>query len=88
MYELIRPSLDQLSLQSGLRREIEVLKWLIVFALAMSLIGWFTPLLRRFGLGRLPGDIRFVRNGREYSFPFASSLLLSALMTWLFYLMR
>jgi len=65
-----------------------VLKWFIVFVLAMSLIGWFTPLLRRFGLGRLPGDVRFVFNGREYSFPFASSLLLSALMTWLFYLLR
>jgi hypothetical protein len=65
-----------------------VLKWFMVFVLAMSLIGWFTPLLRRLGLGRLPGDIRFVRNGREYSFPFASSLLLSALMTWLFYLVR
>ena len=66
----------------------QLLKWLIVFVLAMSLIGWFTPLLRRLGLGRLPGDIRFVFNGREYSFPFASSLLLSALMTWLFYLVR
>jgi hypothetical protein len=65
-----------------------LLKWLIVFILAMSLVGWFTPLLRRLGLGRLPGDIRFVRNGREYNFPFASSLLLSALLTGLLYLLR
>jgi hypothetical protein len=65
-----------------------LLKWLIVFILAMSLIGWFTPLLRRLGLGRLPGDIRFVRNGREYHFPFASSLLLSALLTGVLYLLR
>ncbi len=65
-----------------------MLKWLIVFILAMSLIGWFTPLLRRLGLGRLPGDIRFVRNGREYHFPLASSLLLSALLTAALYLMR
>jgi hypothetical protein len=67
---------------------LELLKWLLVFILAMSLIGWFTPLLRRLGLGRLPGDIRFVRNGREYSFPFASSLLLSALLTGVLYLVR
>ena len=40
------------------------------------------------GLGRLPGDIHFVRNGREYSFPFASSLLLTALVTWLLYAFR
>jgi len=65
-----------------------LLKWLIVFILAMSLIGWFTPLLRRFGLGRLPGDIRIVRNGREYNFPLASSLLLSSLLTWLLYVVR
>jgi hypothetical protein len=65
-----------------------MLRWLIVFMLALALIGWFTPLLRRIGLGRLPGDIHFVRNGREYSFPFASSLLLTALVTWLLYAFR
>ena len=65
-----------------------MLRWLIVFSLALALIGWMNPLLRKLGLGRLPGDIHFVRNGREYSFPLASSLLLSALMTWLFYFLR
>jgi hypothetical protein len=65
-----------------------VLRWLIVFALALALIGWVQPLLRRIGLGRLPGDIHFVRNGREYSFPLTSSLLLSALLTWLVYVLR
>jgi len=65
-----------------------MLKWLIVFVLAWSLIGWFTPMLKRLGLGRLPGDIRIVRRGREYNFPFASSVLLSALVTWLLYLLR
>jgi hypothetical protein len=63
-------------------------KWFIAFTLALALIGWLTPLLRKVGLGRLPGDIHFVRNGREYSFPFASSLLLSALCAWLFYVLR
>lgn len=65
-----------------------MLKWFIVFALAISLIGWVNPLLRKLGLGRLPGDIHFVRNGREYNFPFTSSLLLSALLTWLLYVLR
>jgi hypothetical protein len=40
------------------------------------------------GLGRLPGDIHFVRNGREYSFPVASSVLLSGVLTWLLYVFR
>ncbi len=65
-----------------------MLRWLIVFMLALALIGWFSPLLRRLGLGRLPGDIHFVRKGREYSFPLASSLLLTALVTWLLYVFR
>jgi hypothetical protein len=65
-----------------------MLRWLIVFMLALALIGWFTPLLRRIGLGRLPGDIHFVLKGREYSFPFASSLLLTALVTLLLYAFR
>jgi len=65
-----------------------LLKWLIVFILAMSLIGWFSPLLRRLGLGRLPGDVRFARGGREYNFPLASSFLLSVFLTGLLYLLR
>ncbi len=64
-----------------------MLKWFIVFTLALALIGWVNPLLRKIGLGRLPGDIRFTRNGREYNFPLASSLLLSAIMTWLFHIL-
>jgi hypothetical protein len=65
-----------------------LLKWFVVFVLALSLIGWVSPLLRRLGLGRLPGDFHFVRNGREYNFPFASSLLLSGVLTVLLYLLR
>jgi hypothetical protein len=63
-------------------------KWLIAFMLALALIGGLTPLLRKVGLGRLPGDVNFVRNGREYSFPFASSLLLSALCAAIVYLLH
>ncbi|MSQ60921.1 MAG: DUF2905 family protein [Betaproteobacteria bacterium] len=65
-----------------------MLKWFLVFVLAMSLIGWFTPLLRRLGLGRLPGDVHFKLRGQDYSFPFMSSLLLAAVMTLLFHLIR
>jgi hypothetical protein len=65
-----------------------VLRWIVVLALALALIGWLSPLLRRIGLGRLPGDVHFVRGGREYDFPFASSLLLSALLTLLVHLLR
>jgi hypothetical protein len=56
--------------------------------LGIALIGWLNPLLRRIGLGRLPGDLHFERNGKQYNLPFASSLLLSALLTWLVYVLR
>ena len=65
-----------------------MLKWFVAFLLAIVLIGGLTPLLRRVGLGRLPGDLHFTRAGKQYSFPFASSLLLSALVAWLVYLFR
>lgn len=65
-----------------------MLRWFLVLMLGIALIGWLNPFLRRIGLGRLPGDLRFRHNGKEYSFPFASSLLLSALLTWLVYALR
>ncbi|HZP88002.1 MAG TPA: DUF2905 domain-containing protein [Burkholderiales bacterium] len=62
-----------------------MLKWFVAFSIALALIGWLNPVLRKIGLGRLPGDLSFVVKGREYNFPFASSLLLSAVCTWLVY---
>jgi hypothetical protein len=38
-------------------------------------------------LGRLPGDFRFRRGGREYVFPFATAVVLSlivGIVGWLF----
>jgi hypothetical protein len=65
-----------------------MMKWFLVLMLGIALIGWLNPFLRRIGLGRLPGDIHFVRGGKEYNLPFTSSLLLSALLTWLLYVLR
>ncbi|MEF9943587.1 MAG: DUF2905 domain-containing protein, partial [Burkholderiaceae bacterium] len=35
------------------------------------------PWLRKFGIGRLPGDLNFKIRGREYQLPFTSTVLLS-----------
>ena len=43
-----------------------------------SLHGW----LRKIGLGRLPGDLRFSVFGREVRVPLASALVLSLLTSW------
>ena len=37
------------------------------------------PVLRRFGIGRLPGDFDFILFGRRWSIPLMSTILLSLL---------
>lgn len=54
-----------------------MIKWLIVIVLALVLFAGLTPLLRRLGIGRLPGDFRFRIGGKDYSLPVASTVLLS-----------
>ncbi|MDP3833764.1 MAG: DUF2905 family protein [Hydrogenophaga sp.] len=63
-----------------------MIRWMIVIFLALLLISWFTPLLRRLGLGRLPGDVHFKAFGREWFLPFASTILLSMLASLIGYL--
>ena len=65
-----------------------MIRWMIVIFLALLLISWFTPLLQRLGLGRLPGDVRFKAFGREWNLPFASTILLSMVATLIGYLIR
>lgn len=64
-----------------------MLKWLLVVVVSLLLLGWLSPLLSRFGFGRLPGDFRWQRRGRVYSVPLTSTLLLSfavTLLSWAF----
>lgn len=56
-----------------------MIKWLITVVLALILFAGLTPLLRRIGLGRLPGDLRLRLRGKDYSLPIASTVLLSLL---------
>jgi hypothetical protein len=65
-----------------------VLKWLLAVVIALLLFGGLTPWLRRMGLGRLPGDISFERDGRRYEFPLGSTILLSLLATLLFHMFK
>ena len=39
------------------------------------------PWLQKLGIGRLPGDLRFRRNGKEIVLPFTSTIVLSLLLT-------
>ena len=54
-----------------------MLKWALTFVLCVFIIGIVMPLIAR--RGRLPGDLSVRFRGREFLFPFASTLILSFL---------
>jgi hypothetical protein len=58
-----------------------MVKWLVTLFLALVILSAATPFLRRFRLGRLPGDLQIPVRGRVYYIPFASTVLLS-LLVW------
>jgi Protein of unknown function (DUF2905) len=59
-----------------------MLKWLVTLFLALVILSAATPLLRRFRIGRLPGDFQIPLRGRVYYVPFATTVVLS-LLVWL-----
>ena len=60
-----------------------MLKWLLTLIVALTVLTLCVPWLRKFGLGRLPGDITLRRKGRDYYLPFTSPILLSLALTLL-----
>ena len=60
-----------------------MIKWILVLAVVVILLGLFAPQLAKLGLWKLPGDIRFIRKGREYFLPITSTVLVSLALTLL-----
>ncbi len=60
-----------------------MLKWLLTLIIALAVLTLCVPWMRKFGLGRLPGDITLRRRGRDYYLPFTSTILLSLALTLL-----
>lgn len=60
-----------------------MLKWILLIALATILLGLFAPQLAKYGLWKLPGDLRFRHKGRDYFLPITSTVLISAVLTLL-----
>lgn len=54
-----------------------MIRWLIVIFLILVLVNFFSPILRDFGFGKLPGDFRFRLFGREMYLPVTTTVLLS-----------
>jgi hypothetical protein len=61
---------------------------LIVAGLALLVAGLLWPWLARLGLGRLPGDIAIERGNFRLYFPIVTSLVVSLVLTLLFWLFR
>ena len=65
----------------------ELGKLLIIFGALITLAGVVLVAVERVPwLGRLPGDIHIERSNWSFHFPIVTSLLLSALLTLIFYL--
>jgi hypothetical protein len=53
------------------------MKWFVAVVIALVLFSGLQPLLRRLGIGRLPGDLNFRLFGRDWSIPIMSTIVLS-----------
>ena len=58
-----------------------MVKWLVTLLVALFVLSLLAPRLSRYGLGRLPGDLRIPLRGRIYYVPFATTVALS-LLVW------
>jgi len=57
-----------------------MIRWVLVIFFAVIVFSSLLPWLEKLGIGRLPGDLRFKLFGRVFSLPFASTILLSAVV--------
>jgi Protein of unknown function (DUF2905) len=67
---------------------ITMAKWLIVLGVLLILIGLIWPWLSKLGIGHLPGDIHIRRAGFDFYFPLTSSIVVSLVLSLLFWIFR
>ncbi|MBI1740522.1 MAG: DUF2905 domain-containing protein [Acidobacteriales bacterium] len=67
---------------------LEMGRILVIFGIALVVIGGLIMLLGRTGLplGRLPGDILYKGKNTTFYFPLATSILLSVVLSALIYM--
>ena len=62
-------------------------KWLVTLGIVFIVLGLAWPLVSKFELRNLPGDLRIERKGFTFYFPITSSIVVSLLVTlvpWIF----
>jgi hypothetical protein len=63
-------------------------RFLVIVGVVLVLVGLAWPVLQRLGLGRLPGDIVVDRGNFHFFFPVTTSIIVSLVLTLLFWLFR
>jgi hypothetical protein len=63
-------------------------KWLFIIGIIFILVGAAWPWLSRLGIGHLPGDIHIERKGFSFYFPITTSIIISAVLSILFWIFR
>ena len=61
---------------------------LIIIGLLIVAVGVLWPWLQKLGLGRLPGDFVIRREGFSFYAPIATSILISIVLSLIFWLLR
>jgi hypothetical protein len=67
---------------------MDIRRILILAGLVLLVSGLLWPFITRLGLGRLPGDIAIERGNYRFYFPIVTSLVISVVLTLLFWLFR
>lgn len=67
---------------------MDIRRILLVAGAILLIAGLLWPFIGRLGLGRLPGDIVIERQNFRFYFPLVSSLVVSVVLTLLFWLFR
>jgi hypothetical protein len=65
-----------------------VSRFLVILGLVLVALGLLWPVLMKFGLGRLPGDIVIERDNFRLYLPLGTSLLVSLLLSLVLWLMN
>jgi len=61
---------------------------LIIIGVVFVLLGLLWPFIAKLGLGRLPGDIVIERENMRFYFPITTGLLISLVLSLLFWFFR
>jgi ribose/xylose/arabinose/galactoside ABC-type transport system permease subunit len=61
---------------------------LITIGIILVILGLLWPWLQKSGIGRLPGDLMVERDNFRFYFPITTSIIVSLVVTLLFWLFR